>query len=100
VETFKNMGKFTTEQIEKIKNTHAEIADLQKTQDKLFEKLTKILGFEDYAEAWRNDSDCYIFEDDNPANWLFDTIFNTATDELDDSIKTMEKHWGMYDQRD
>lgn len=94
------MNKFTEEQIENIKSTHAEIADLQNTQDKLFEKLTKTLGFEDYAEAWNNDSDCYIFGDDNPANWLFDTIFNTSTDEIVDAIKTMEKHWNMYDQRD
>jgi hypothetical protein len=94
------MNKFTEEQIEKIKSTHAEVCDLQKTQDKLFEKLIKDLEFEDYSNAWQEDSDCYIFKDDNPANWLFDTIFNTASDELDDSIKTMEKHWGMYDQRD
>jgi len=94
------MNKFTTEQIEKIKEVHTEIADLQKTQDKLFDRLIKDLEFEDYAEAWQNDADCYIFKDDNPANWLFDTIFNTAFDELCDSIKSIEEHWGMYNQRD
>jgi hypothetical protein len=94
------MNKFTEEQIEKIKSTHAEVVDLQKTQDKLFEKLIKDLEFEDYSNAWDEDSDCYIFKDDNPANWLFDTIFNTAPDEVADAIKTMEKHWDMYDQRD
>ena len=94
------MNKFTEEQIENIKSTHAEIADLQKTQDKLFEKLIQDLDFDEYAEAWKDGSDCYIFGDDNPANWLFDTIFNTSTDEIADAIKTMEEHWGMYDQRD
>lgn len=94
------MNKFTEEQIENIKSTHAEIADLQKTQDKLFDKLVKELNFEDYANAWQSDSDCYIFSDDNPANWLFDSLFNTSIEDLDDSIEDMQKHWGMYNQRD
>jgi len=94
------MNKFSKEQIQKIKKVHAEITDLQKTQDKLFDSLVKELDLEKYAQAWREDSDCYIFKDDNPTSWLFDTVFNTDADDVDKSIADLEKHWSMYDQRD
>jgi len=91
------MGKFTKQQIEKIKETQTLIADLAKQQDKAHDQLVVSLGFEKYDEAWKNDSDGYVLRQDNPADWLFDLLFNTQDEDIDTAIKNIEERWGMYD---
>lgn len=85
----------TPEQIAKIKTAQAEVKELQDKTNRIFDSLLRDLELDpleprDYltSQPVKNSFD---YQYQNAIETLFDVLFNTETDELDEAITTFDE---------
>jgi hypothetical protein len=84
-------------QKQKIRAAYDVIKSLQQVLDTTYKTLITDLRFQDYEEAWLNNSDSNSKHKHNPADWLFDILHNSNSDvDIDDRIEHLEKQIEKY----
>lgn len=84
------------DQVEKIKYSQEKVARKQREIDNIFDTLVEELGFKEYSQAWNSSSDLLDEEPSNPMNWLFDTVYNSREEDVDDNIRKIEVNMNIY----
>ena len=83
------------EQKDKIRYVQEKVALLQKQMDVCFEFLVQEIGFKEYSDAYHNSSDELVLSN-NPIDPLFDAVYNSTADTIDEQLERIERSLNNY----